>query len=145
MKRIMVKEEFCIGCHLCEVFCRLQRSESGELLRAFKKESSLPLSGARVEERGPVAISVRCRHCDEPTCFYACLGGALEQDVDTGLIVWEEGKCLGCWSCILACPYGAIRKDTSRGKIAKCDLCYREEVPACVASCPNEALECIEN
>ncbi|MCK5577287.1 MAG: 4Fe-4S dicluster domain-containing protein [Dehalococcoidales bacterium] len=145
MKRILVKEQFCIGCRLCEVYCRLQRSESGELLRAYKREASLPLSGARVEERGPVAISVRCQNCEEPACVYACLGGALKRDADSGLVVWEEEQCLGCWSCILACPYGAIRKDTRRGKIARCDLCSGEEVPACVAGCPNEALEYIES
>ena len=140
MKRVYIKEEFCIGCHLCEVYCRLQHSTSGELLKAFKKETPHPLPSVRVEERGNLALSVRCQHCDEPLCLYACLGGALSRDADSGMVTYNPEKCIGCWSCILACPFGAIKQDKERERIFKCDLCIGEETPACVANCPNEAL-----
>ncbi|PIP05839.1 MAG: 4Fe-4S ferredoxin, partial [Syntrophobacterales bacterium CG23_combo_of_CG06-09_8_20_14_all_48_27] len=38
------------------------------------------------------------------------------------------------------CPLGAIRQDTEQKKVLKCDLCQGEEIPVCVANCPNEAL-----
>ena len=42
----------------------------------------------------------------------------------------------------MVCPYGAIKRDLSSGKIAsKCDLCEDEEIPVCVKNCPNEALK----
>jgi carbon-monoxide dehydrogenase iron sulfur subunit len=44
----------------------------------------------------------------------------------------------------LVCPFGAIRQDIEEGKALKCDLCYGEEIPACVANCPNEALVYME-
>ena len=41
----------------------------------------------------------------------------------------------------MMCPFGGIHIDMERGKVvSKCDLCQGEELPACVAHCPNEAL-----
>ena len=140
MKRIYIKEEVCIGCRLCEVYCQVEHSQSKDLIKAFKRESPRPLPRLWVEERKPISFSVQCRHCDEPPCVYACLTGALNKDTDSGVITVDEERCIGCWTCILACPFGVIRQDTHWGKIAKCDFCPEHDIPVCVASCPNEAL-----
>lgn len=140
MKRVYVKEEACIGCHLCEVYCRAEHSSSKDLVKAFKRESPPSLPRLLVEENKPVSFSVQCRHCDEPACVYACLTGALHKDPESGVVTVDEERCIGCWTCILACPFGVIRQDKERGRIAKCDLCPGRDMPACVANCPNEAL-----
>jgi len=140
MKKVYVKEEACIGCHLCEVYCQLQHAQSKDLIKAFKRESPRPLSRLRVEERGPISFSVRCKQCDEAPCVYACLTGALARDPMRGVIIVDEERCIGCWTCMLVCPFGAIRQDTMRGKMLKCDLCADEDIPYCVVNCPNEAL-----
>ncbi len=140
MKRIYIKEQACIGCHLCEVHCQLEHSVSKDLIKAFKREAPRPLPRLWVEENRPVSFSVRCHHCDEPPCVYVCLTGALSRDADSGIVTVDDAKCIGCWTCILVCPFGAIRQDTHRGKIAKCDLCPGGDAPACVTNCPNEAL-----
>ena len=143
MKRIYVKEEVCIGCHLCEVHCQVEHSQSKDIIKAFKKETP-PIARVRVEEKQPVSFSVRCQHCGEPFCVYACLTGALTRDPETGIVNVDEERCIGCWTCLLFCPFGAIRQDTSLGKTVKCDLCPEADIPACVANCPNEALVYIE-
>lgn len=140
MRRVYVKEEVCIGCHLCEIYCQLQHSQSEDLIKAFKREIPRPLPRLRVEERGTVAFSVRCQQCDEAPCLYACLTGALTRDNMTGVVNVDEERCAGCWTCILVCPFGAIGRDTKRRKMVKCDLCEGENVPVCVSNCPNEAL-----
>ena len=145
MKRIYIKEPVCIGCHLCEVYCQVEHSQSKDLLKAFKRESPQPRSRVSIEERKPLSFSVRCQHCDEPPCVYACLTGALRRDVGSGVVVVDEERCIGCWTCILVCPFGSIRQDTNRGRIAKCDLCAGRDEPACVTNCPNEALVYVEN
>lgn len=129
-----------MGCHLCEVYCQVEHSQSKDLIKAFNRESPQPLPRVWLEERKPVSFSVMCCHCAEPPCVYACLTGALHKDSSTGIVTVDEEKCMGCWTCILVCPFGVIRQDRHRGKIAKCDLCQGEELPACVANCPNEAL-----
>lgn len=140
MKRLYSKEQACIACHLCEVYCQLQHSPAKDLIKAFKKESPRPLPRLRTEKKGAVSFSVSCQHCDEPPCVYACLTGALSKDPDSGIVIVDEERCIGCWTCVLVCPFGAIRQDTHRGRIVKCDLCLGKDMPACVANCPNEAL-----
>ncbi len=140
MKKVYLKESACIACKLCEVYCRLQRSSSGDLVKAFKKESPRPLPGVRVDEFGALSLSVRCQHCEDAPCVRACLTGALSRDPLTGIVTVDEERCIGCGTCILVCPLGVPQLDNTRKKMVKCDLCQGEEIPACVANCPNEAL-----
>jgi len=71
---------------------------------------------------------------------YACLTGALRRDPDSDIVSVDVEKCIGCWTCILACPVGAIAQDTCEEKIVKCDLCTGKDIPVCVMNCSNEAL-----
>lgn len=144
MKQIYIKESSCIACHLCEVYCRLKHSSSGDLVKAFKKESPRPLPRLRVDESGTVSLSVHCQHCEDAPCIRACLTGALSRDPLTSLVTADEERCAGCGTCVLVCPLGVPQLDSSRKKMVKCDLCQGEEVPACVANCPNEALICAD-
>ncbi len=140
MKKVYVKEEACIGCGLCKVYCKTAHSKSKDILKAFKRENPSPLARVRVERKGEVSFSVQCRHCDEPMCVYSCLTGAAQKDPVTGIVSVDPEKCIGCWTCVVACPNGALTRDISKHVIAKCDLCPNEEMPVCVANCPNEAL-----
>jgi len=141
MKKIFSNGEFCMGCGLCEVYCIAQHSKSKDILKAYKREYPRPISRIRLEEKRPLSLAVQCRHCEEPPCVDACLSGAMHKDEETGIVVHDDGKCMGCWTCIMVCPFGAIRMDPlNRKVVAKCDLCPGLEVPVCVANCPNEAL-----
>jgi len=141
MKRIYVNEEYCIGCRLCEVHCLTQHSRSKKIIKAFKEEAPEAMPHVMVEEEGPLSFAMPCRHCVEPLCVEACLTGAMHRDLPTGAILCDEDKCVGCWTCVMVCPFGVIRRKLIGHKAAsKCDLCYGEATPACVAHCPNEAL-----
>lgn len=143
MRRIYANEEICIGCHLCEVWCKVSHSRSKDILKAFKSES--PISRVHVEELGTISFAVQCRHCDEPDCVYACISGAMYIDEETKQVKHDPNKCVGCWTCIMVCHRGAIQRDEREGRIAaKCDLCPELEAPACVTHCPNEALSLVE-
>lgn len=138
-KRIVAHEQHCMGCHLCEVWCAVAHSESKDIIRAFKKETT-PLARLFIEEDRPISFALQCRHCEEAPCVAACISGAMAKDPATGLVSHDRDRCVGCWSCIMICPYGAIRQDTEGHVASKCDLCAGEAEPACVANCPNEAL-----
>jgi carbon-monoxide dehydrogenase iron sulfur subunit len=140
MKNVFVNEEACMGCHLCQVYCRLQHSPADDLIKAFNREPYLPLPLVQLEKREPISFALQCRHCAEPYCVYSCLTGALEKDPENGIVAADVEKCIGCWTCVLACPFGVIRRDLKQKKMVKCDLCMGEDIPACVTNCPNEAL-----
>ncbi|MCE5259544.1 MAG: 4Fe-4S dicluster domain-containing protein [Chloroflexi bacterium] len=140
-KRIVIHEEYCIGCRLCEVHCLVQHSKSRDIVKAFKEERSSTMARVMVEESGPVSFALQCRQCSESNCLEACISGAMHRDPETGAVVCDESKCVGCWMCIMVCPAGAIRQNLTGTHIAsKCDLCYGSAMPACVLNCPNEAL-----
>ncbi len=141
LKRIIVHEEYCIGCRLCEVHCLVQHSQSHDIIKAFKVEQPRVMPGVTVEESGPLSFALQCRQCLEPSCLEACISGAMHRDERTGAVICDESLCVGCWMCIMVCPVGAIQRNLTGTRIAsKCDLCYGADMPACVAHCPNEAL-----
>ena len=145
MKRIYVNEEVCIGCGLCRVYCQTEHSVSKDIIKAFKREMPRPLPRVRVERKAEVSFSIQCRHCDEPWCVYSCLTGAMSRDAATGIVTVDSDRCMGCWTCIVACPNGALTRDMGKKVVAKCDLCPEHDVPVCVANCPNEALVVAED
>ena len=141
MKKIFIKEEFCIACRLCEIYCQVEHSKSKKILKAFREEPDL-ISRVLVEEVGFNSFAIQCRHCSDALCAEACISGAMTKNKSTGVVICNEDKCVGCWMCIMACPYGVIKRNVSVKKVAsKCDLCGEEEYPVCVKNCPNEALQ----
>lgn len=140
MKRVYQKEEVCIGCRLCEIGCIVEHSPAKDAVKAFKNVYPRPESRNIVEQKGPLTFSVNCRHCDEPACVQVCIAGAVVKDPETGIVRHDPEKCVGCWSCVMACPFGVVRKNDTEDRAMKCDLCPDRETPACVEACPNRAL-----
>ncbi|MBN2002087.1 MAG: 4Fe-4S dicluster domain-containing protein [Anaerolineae bacterium] len=146
MKHIHVNEEFCIGCRLCEIHCLVQHSQSKKIIKAFKEEAPRAMARLVVEEEGPLSFAMQCRHCEDPICVHACMTGAMHRDEETGAVLCDEDRCVGCWMCIMVCPFGAIQPNLVGNKAAsKCDFCYTEKTPACVAHCPNGALTLVDD
>jgi len=146
MKKIVIHEEYCIGCRLCEIQCLVKHSSSGKIIKAFREEYPRPISRVHVEEEGYLSFALQCRHCEDATCIENCMTGAMHRDEKSGAVICDEEKCVGCWMCIMSCPFGVIQREKKERKIAsKCDLCGNDGEPACVANCPNEALSYEEN
>lgn len=140
MRRLYVNESVCMGCGLCEVYCLTEHSRSKEIVKAFKRETPRAVARVRVARRGDVSLAVQCRQCDEPWCVYSCLTGAMQKDPISGLVTVDGQRCIGCWTCVVACPCGALTVDRESHVVVKCGLCAEHDVPVCAANCPNEAL-----
>ncbi|MHB8928313.1 MAG: 4Fe-4S dicluster domain-containing protein [Bacillota bacterium] len=144
MQRIYAKQEVCIACRLCEVYCAASHAEGRDLVRAWRGKGTRPIPRVKVEENRPFAAAIQCHHCEEPACVYACLSGSMRRLAD-GTVQSDPDRCIGCWTCVLACPYGAIsRSGGEKPTVVKCDLCPGLAIPACVANCPNGALEMVK-
>jgi carbon-monoxide dehydrogenase iron sulfur subunit len=137
MKRVYVNEEWCLGCHLCEYYCAFAQTSKEDMAKALKGVKINP--NIRVEEGNGINFAVNCRHCEEPLCVKGCITGALTRK--DGVIEVDKSKCVGCYTCILSCPYGAIMP-SDEGIIQKCELCLntKDGEPNCVKGCPNNAI-----
>lgn len=135
---ILVKPEVCMGCHICEIYCIVAHSRSKDIIKAFMLENPRAKPRIIIEENLPECFALQCRNCEEPMCMFACISGAIYRE--NGIIKHDEKKCVSCLSCLMACPYGAIRVEN--GKVYKCDFCNLEFY--CVKFCPNNALEVVD-
>lgn len=137
MKRIYVEEQWCLGCHLCEYNCAYANSGIADMVKALKGKPIYPR--IRVEESGKITYAVSCRHCDDPLCVKSCISGAMHKE--NGVVKIDRSKCVGCLTCILVCPFGAVAEG-AHGAVQKCELCLENTTgfPACVAGCPNLAI-----
>ena len=137
MKRIYVNEEWCLGCHLCEYYCAFANSGKDNMVSALKDAKINPR--IQVEEGSDVCFAVNCRHCSDPLCVKSCITGALTKK--DGIIEIDTDKCVGCYTCVLVCPYGAVMPNDGHA-IQKCELCTKNScgTPNCVAHCPNNAI-----
>jgi formate dehydrogenase iron-sulfur subunit len=147
-KGILIDTTRCTGCEECIVACKKQNGLGQD--RPWREQQSIhDLSATRWSTiiRRPEGRYVRnqCRHCVEPACVSACIVGALQKSPD-GPVVYDEGRCMGCRYCMMACPYGIPRYDWDRNTplVQKCRMCEpllkEGRQPACVDACPEKAM-----
>ncbi len=139
MKKIYVNEKWCLGCHLCEYYCAFANSHIDDMSKALKGKPIFPRIQVEDGDEG-IHFAVSCRHCEEPLCVKGCITGALS--IQDGVICVNQDKCVGCYTCILSCPYGAVMPAEDGHVIQKCELCVQNAggEPACVKGCPNQAI-----
>lgn len=138
-KEIFVRFDRCMGCHTCEIACSVEHSESKSLYGAIA-EHPLPKKRIYVEWVLPDdPVPVLCRHCEDAPCMHACISGAITRS-EGGAVLTDSEKCIGCWTCVMVCPYGVIGRHLQTHKSYRCDRCPDLETPACVDACPTKAL-----
>ena len=139
MRKVYSDIRKCISCRSCEIACAVRHSLSGDLYRALSEEPT-PKRLVKVMKTQLEPFPLRCHHCEEAACIDACKTGATRRDLLTGKVLVDRDKCVGCWMCVMVCPFGAVFPDMKTEKALKCDLCEEHESPACVAACPTRAL-----
>jgi len=153
---LLVDTKKCQGCLSCMLACSLVNDgvESLSLSRIQIIQNSF--------ENWPEDLNIeQCRQCVEPACIEACPSGALHASLAFGNIrMIDAEKCIGCGSCINACPYTPahpILVESGEAKCKKnsrkCELCadapyHWDEVgggpagkQACIEVCPVKAIK----
>ena len=129
----------CIGCHACTVACK---SENDVPLGDFRTWVKYTEVGQFPDVRRHFAV-LRCNQCSDAPCMTICPTSALHKRPD-GIVDLEQDICIGCKSCMHACPYDALYINEQHGTAEKCHFCaHRTEMglaPACAVVCPTEAI-----
>ena len=123
----------CMDCKACVIACQQRNNVPYGLSRNWIRETCCDSAPA-----GFLFQPGACMHCDDPGCVAACPTHATWKSRD-GSVEIDKGRCIGCGSCIEACPYHARFINPRTGTADKCDYCRGTtpgEIPACVAVCP---------
>jgi len=135
----VIDQRKCIGCHACTVACKEENEVPLGVNRTWVKYIE---KGTFPDTRRYFAV-LRCNHCDKAPCVTICPTVALYRRPD-GIVDLDRDRCIGCKSCMQACPYDALYIDPETQTAAKCHYCaHRVEVglePACVIVCPVQAI-----
>jgi Fe-S-cluster-containing dehydrogenase component/formate-dependent nitrite reductase membrane component NrfD len=135
----VIDQRKCIGCHACTVACKAEHDVPIGVYRTWVKYIE---KGEFPNSRRYFLVN-RCNHCDNAPCVAICPTKALFKRKD-GIVDFDSSRCIGCKSCMQACPYDALYIDPYSHTAAKCNYCaHRTEVgiePACVVVCPERAI-----
>jgi len=145
MKAILTDTTKCIDCRECVIACKKINNLTQELPRRWVLDDGLSARNwTSVLERSGKFVRKQCRHCLEPACASVCPVAALQKK-DTGAVVYDSKRCMGCRYCMMSCPYSIPRYDWESRvpTVRKCILCHsRLEQglpPACTEACPQKA------
>ncbi|HET6283187.1 MAG TPA: DmsC/YnfH family molybdoenzyme membrane anchor subunit [Polyangia bacterium] len=132
--------DLCTGCKACVTGCHnLNGLDDGEIWRTVGL-----LHGGTAARPAQQTVTTACHHCLEPACLEGCPVKAYEKHPVTGIVKHLDDQCIGCQYCVFMCPYDAPKFNAALGIVRKCDMCSdrlaNDEAPACVQSCPNQAI-----
>lgn len=144
-----IDAKYCLGCKTCQVACKDRSNlEVGQLFRKvhdYEDGGWVKRGNAWINNVTSYWLSVSCNHCANPACVKACPTGAMYKRTDNGLVLHDAEDCVGCQSCVWACPYDAPQYNPETGRVHKCDGCIdRVEAglrPVCVDACPYQLIE----
>lgn len=139
----------CVGCRTCSISCKMENhvADGNLRMRVLNDDEQLVYDIPKGEYPALTMTwtPVPCQHCDNPPCVDVCpTGASIKQE--NGIVTVDEETCIGCESCVQACPYGARQLDQNTNVVDKCTMCaHRLEngisTTMCQITCPGRAIE----
>lgn len=144
---VKANPDMCIGCRTCMISCVI--AHEGKRIFELDPDSYSFNPKLHMVKTRRLSVPVQCKHCEDPACMAACPKGCVS--IQDSSVIIDAKHCIGCKSCMEACPFGSIdmvsvtgelQSDGSERIVAnKCDLCKDVSTgPACVRTCPTDAL-----
>lgn len=136
---MVIRQDRCVDCQLCMDACVKQNNVPDYGYRTIILEREVKTGP---ETKGREFIPVLCNQCNKPPCVRVCPTCATYKDEKTGIVKMDYKKCIGCKTCMAACPYNARYFNEEKHAIDKCDFCFEsrlskgEKITACAAACP---------
>lgn len=158
---MVIDKQRCVGCDACAIACKQENGTGpGVFWSEVLKEEVGTYPNAHQE-----FTPTLCNHCEAAPCAEVCPTEATYIRED-GIVAVNAEDCIGCQSCIQACPYNVrtLITDTTVGyygemglaanetlayanhtpnTVEKCTFCSHRvdagKEPACVQACPAKA------
>lgn len=135
---MVIRQDRCIGCERCMEACVSTNHVPGYGWRTRILQKEAPKAIGQKQE----FIPILCNHCNNAPCVRTCPTKATYKDKTNGIVMMNEKKCIGCKSCMIACPYDARYFNEEKRAIDKCDFCFESRISkgnklaACSEICP---------
>ena len=134
---MLINTKKCVGCYACRMACQMiNKLEPEEAFISYKEIEQGTYPSVYAE-----TVPVQCMHCENAPCQQVCPTHAT-YTTESGVVLVDEEKCIGCKYCMAACPYQA-RYQLESGEVEKCTFCHHRSseglLPACVATCVTKA------
>lgn len=140
---IVTDVDRCVGCHACTVACKVMHEMPvGRYWNRVLRIGPNPKEGGSGNwpDVEMYFLNLSCQHCATPECVSVCPTGATIK-AENGTVQIDPNVCIGCESCIPACPYGVRYLNEDTGVVEKCNLCQdiidsgEVDLPRCVSQC----------
>jgi tetrathionate reductase subunit B len=144
----------CVGCQSCGVGCKSENNipvgyfrtwvDVGQFGQTVANSAGevVTAQGSYVQQLQMRNIPKLCNHCDNPACVTVCPVKATFKRAD-GPVLVDPRLCIGCGTCVNACPYNARYLNPISHTADKCTLCVERIdaglLPACVTTCVGRA------
>jgi len=136
---MVIRQNHCVDCELCKEACVKTNSVPDYGYRTTILEKRLKDPEGREFSS---FLPVLCNHCMNPPCVRVCPTKATIKDEKTGIVIMIDHKCIGCKTCMAACPYNARYFNEEKRAIDKCNFCLDtrlskgKKTTACAEACP---------
>ena len=90
----------CIGCWACVMACKQEHF----LPRGVFWARIVTAETGTFPKVNEQLLPTVCNQCQEAPCVEVCPSGATDKRED-GIVFVDYDKCVGCRSCVIACPY----------------------------------------
>ena len=112
---MLINTKKCVGCYACRMACQMiNKLEPEEAFISYKEIEQGTYPSVYAE-----TVPVQCMHCENAPCQQVCPTHAT-YTTDSGVVLVDEEKCIGCKYCMAACPYGVRIQIEKTGVIEKC-------------------------
>lgn len=135
---MVIRQDNCIDCERCVEAC----ARTNDVPSYGYRTRILQHVNEKSDGRTTEFIPVLCNHCNNPACVRACPTKATYKDPANGIVMMDKDKCIGCKTCMSACPCNDRYFNEETMSVDKCNFCYDtrlsqgEELTACAEACP---------
>jgi len=140
---MVIRLDRCIDCERCIEACATTNNVPAYGYRNAILHRDIEVKASRKHRE---FMPVLCNQCNHPPCVRVCPTKATYKDKKTGIVMMDSKLCVGCKTCMTACPYNARYYNDDLKAVDKCDFCFLtrlnvgKSVPACVEVCPANVL-----